>query len=151
MLQAGGSRVRDSMRWMNFLNVPNPSSSTRPWSLLCLEHKWVPEAVMFLVNSARPVCKADNLTAVCQPTVLTMWDPQQFSTLYVPTACYGDSFTFWSPVWSLSLPPRVRYCSSTQRCRSMRTHALCYKVRTWADGYCIASARDWALCNWQPA
>jgi hypothetical protein len=34
MLEAGRSRVRDPMRWMNFFNLPNPSNRT----------KWVPEA-----------------------------------------------------------------------------------------------------------
>jgi hypothetical protein len=32
MLQTGRSRVRYPMRW--FLNLPNPSSRTRPWALL---------------------------------------------------------------------------------------------------------------------
>jgi hypothetical protein len=30
------SRVRDSMRWMNFFNLPNPSGRTRPLVLLSL-------------------------------------------------------------------------------------------------------------------
>jgi hypothetical protein len=29
-------RVRDPMRWMNFLNLPNASGRTRPWGLLSL-------------------------------------------------------------------------------------------------------------------
>jgi hypothetical protein len=36
MLQAGMSRVRDQMRKLNFLNVPNPSSSIGTWSLISL-------------------------------------------------------------------------------------------------------------------
>jgi hypothetical protein len=44
MLQAGRSRVQDSMRWMNFSNLPNPSSRTGPWGLLSLKQKWVPGA-----------------------------------------------------------------------------------------------------------
>jgi hypothetical protein len=44
-------------------------------------------------GAARSVRKADNLTAICEPTVETMWDPQHVTTLPVPTACYGDSFT----------------------------------------------------------
>jgi hypothetical protein len=31
--------------------------------------------IKFLGNRARPVRKADNLTAICEPTVYTMWDP----------------------------------------------------------------------------
>jgi hypothetical protein len=30
---------------------------------------------MFLGSKARPVRRADNLTAVCEPIVYTMWDP----------------------------------------------------------------------------
>jgi hypothetical protein len=44
---------------------------------------------MFLVS------RADNLTAICEPTVWTMSDPQHLITLSASTACYGDSFTFF--------------------------------------------------------
>jgi hypothetical protein len=30
---------------------------------------------MSLESRARPVRMADNLTAICEPTVYTMWDP----------------------------------------------------------------------------
>jgi hypothetical protein len=30
-------------RWGEFLNLPNPSGRTRPWGLLSLQQKWVPE------------------------------------------------------------------------------------------------------------
>jgi hypothetical protein len=30
-------------RWGEFLNLPNPSGHTRPWDLLNLQQKWVPE------------------------------------------------------------------------------------------------------------
>jgi hypothetical protein len=36
LLQNGRSRVRDPMRWMIFINLPNPSGRTRPWGLLSL-------------------------------------------------------------------------------------------------------------------
>jgi hypothetical protein len=41
----------------------------------------------------RPVAKAYNLNAICEPIVLTMWNFQHLTTLYSSTACYGDSFT----------------------------------------------------------
>jgi hypothetical protein len=34
MLQAGRSRVREPMIWKIFINLPPPSSHTRPWDLL---------------------------------------------------------------------------------------------------------------------
>jgi hypothetical protein len=37
--------------------------------------------------------KADNANAICEPTVYKMWDRRHLTTLWVSTACYGDSFT----------------------------------------------------------
>jgi hypothetical protein len=34
---------RFDTRWGDFLNLPNPSSRTRPWDLLILQQKWIPE------------------------------------------------------------------------------------------------------------
>jgi hypothetical protein len=48
---------------------------------------------MFVGSRARPVRRADSLTAICEPTVYTMLDPQHLTTLYASTACYEDSFT----------------------------------------------------------
>jgi hypothetical protein len=42
--QRGRSQVRDPMMWMNFFNLTNPSSRTRPGGLLSIQQKWVPEA-----------------------------------------------------------------------------------------------------------
>jgi hypothetical protein len=39
------------------------------------------QKIMFLRSRARPVRKADNLTAICEPIVYTMWDPRHFITL----------------------------------------------------------------------
>jgi hypothetical protein len=36
---------------------------------------------MFLRSIARPVREADNLTAICEPTVQTIWDPEHLTTL----------------------------------------------------------------------
>jgi hypothetical protein len=40
--------------------------------------------------------KADNLTAIFEPTVYKMWDPRLLATLWVSSACYRDSFTFFT-------------------------------------------------------
>jgi hypothetical protein len=42
------------------------------------------------------VRKADNLTAIFEPIVQIMWNPQHLTTLYASTACYGDSFALLS-------------------------------------------------------
>jgi hypothetical protein len=40
----------------------------------------------------RAVREADNLTAICEPIVQKMWDPQRLTTLWASMACYRDSF-----------------------------------------------------------
>jgi hypothetical protein len=49
---------------------------------------------MFLESKVRPVRGTDNLTAIYEPIVLTMWDPQHLTTLKAFMACYGDNFFF---------------------------------------------------------
>jgi hypothetical protein len=48
---------------------------------------------MFLGSRERPVRRADNLTAICELILWTMWNPRHLTTLYASTVCYGDSFT----------------------------------------------------------
>jgi hypothetical protein len=47
-------------------------------------------------GKGRPVRKADNLTAICEPIVLKIWEPRRLTTLWASTECYTDSFTFLS-------------------------------------------------------
>jgi hypothetical protein len=46
-------------------------------------------------GEGRPVRKADNLTAICEPIVYKMWEPQHLTVLWVSTARYRDTFTFY--------------------------------------------------------
>jgi hypothetical protein len=62
--EAGRSRVRDTMRWMNFSSIyvtlttqPLTEMSTRSSKIMCLGSR------------ARPVRRADNRIAICEPTV----------------------------------------------------------------------------------
>jgi hypothetical protein len=48
----------------------------------------------FSWSKGRSVNKADNLSAICEPIVQKMWEPQHLSTQRVSTACYSDSFAF---------------------------------------------------------
>jgi hypothetical protein len=43
----------------------------------------------------RPACKADNLTAICEPTVWKMWKALRLTTLWDSMACYRGSFTLF--------------------------------------------------------
>jgi hypothetical protein len=45
-------------------------------------------------GEGRPAHKADNLTAMCEPIVYKMWEPQHLTALRVSTARYRDTFTF---------------------------------------------------------
>jgi hypothetical protein len=46
-----------------------------------------------------PACKTNNLSAICEPTVLKMCEPQCFKTSWATTAHYRDNFTlFFSTV-----------------------------------------------------
>jgi hypothetical protein len=51
-------------------------------------------------GKGRPACKADNLTAICEPTVLKMWEPR-LTILWASMACYRDSFLYHNIVWLL--------------------------------------------------
>jgi hypothetical protein len=41
-------------------------------------------------GKGRPAHKADNLTAICKPPVLKMWEPRRLATLWASTAGYRD-------------------------------------------------------------
>jgi hypothetical protein len=55
-------------------------------------------------SKGRPARKSDTLTATCEPTVLKIWEPRRFTTLWASTSCYGDSLTFYN------------YCQYTLKC-----------------------------------
>jgi hypothetical protein len=85
MLQAGRSLVLVPDE-VDFFNLPNVSSkivalgSTQP--------------LTEMITRNLPARKADNLTAICEPIVYKMWEPQRLTTLRASTTCYRDnSFT----------------------------------------------------------
>jgi hypothetical protein len=94
MLQAGRSRDRIPMRLLDSLNLLNPSSrvmalgSTQPLTEMSTGNLPGGEGL--------PARKADNLTAIFEPIVYKMWEPQRLTTLWASTACYRDSFTYFT-------------------------------------------------------
>jgi hypothetical protein len=46
---------------------------------------------MFLGSRTRPVLRADNLAAICEPTVYTMWDPEHVTRPGTETASLAVS------------------------------------------------------------
>jgi hypothetical protein len=69
-----------------FFSLPNPSSRTMALS----STQPLPELSTWCLpgGEGRPTCKADSLTATCEPTVYKIW---------ASTACKGDSFKFLLP------------------------------------------------------
>jgi hypothetical protein len=45
-------------------------------------------------GKGRPVAKADNLTAICEPIVYKMYERRLLTILWVSMASYRASFTF---------------------------------------------------------
>jgi hypothetical protein len=86
MLQAGRLLVRVPNE-VDFFNLPNPSSrtmalgSTQPLIEMSTRN--------FSGGKKRPVCRADNLAAICEPDVCKLWEPQPVTTLRATTACTG--------------------------------------------------------------
>jgi hypothetical protein len=90
MLKAGRSWVRFPMRSLDCFSIDLMLPAVLwPWGWPSLYQKWV--AGIFCGQSVR---KADNLTAICEPTVYKMQKPRRLIMLWVSTACYRDSFTF---------------------------------------------------------
>jgi hypothetical protein len=67
-------------------------------------------------GKGRPARKADNLTAICEPTVKKMLEPRRLPPLCASTTCYRDSFTFFLLLLHVRNDFRHRlYVSNTHR------------------------------------
>jgi hypothetical protein len=82
-------------------------------------------------SNALPERKAHNFTAICEPTVYEIWEPQHVTTLWASTTCYSDTalLDFLHPTIYLLLS-----LSSIFICRSLND--------TISNSAYIAS-RDW--------
>jgi hypothetical protein len=69
MLKAKRSRVQDRMKLINLFNLPVPSGRTRPCvnSISNINGHW--KQKIFLWSKARPLRRAYNVTAICEPIV----------------------------------------------------------------------------------
>jgi hypothetical protein len=50
-------------------------------------------------GKGQPACKADNFTAICDPAVSKIWEPQSSTTPRPSMACYRDTFTFYKHIY----------------------------------------------------
>jgi hypothetical protein len=99
MLQVGRSRVRFPMS-LEFFNSPNPSSrtmalgSTQPLTEMSTRN--------LPAGKGRPARKANNLIAIYEPIFERIGELRRLITLWSSTACYRDSFTFFTRIQSSS-------------------------------------------------
>jgi hypothetical protein len=78
MLQVGRSRVRYQVKRMNFLQFAQSSyRSTALGFTQPLTEMSTRSRNIFLGNEVLPVRRADNLTAICEPTLSIMWAPHR--------------------------------------------------------------------------
>jgi hypothetical protein len=62
----------------DFCNSPNSLGDIRPWGLFTqsvTEMSTKNRKLMILGSRARPVRRANSLTAIFEPVVYTVWDP----------------------------------------------------------------------------
>jgi hypothetical protein len=48
------------------------------------------------LGKERPIRKADNLTAICEPIFYKRLEPRSLTTLWAFMVCYGGSFVFFT-------------------------------------------------------
>jgi hypothetical protein len=108
--------------WLTFTKWPNPFSctlalrSTQPLTLTSTKD--------FPNCRERPARKRENITAICEPIVWIMWEPQHLITYGAFTAWWRDSFTgFFFFVMS-----EIKICSPT-------LNQIAYDYNTVKCGY----------------
>jgi hypothetical protein len=82
-----------NLRLYNKLLLPNPSNHTMDLALTQFLTEMSTRRSFW--GKAWLAHKADNLTAICEPIVQKMWEPQRLTTLWASTACYRASFAFF--------------------------------------------------------
>jgi hypothetical protein len=110
------------MRPLDFFSWSNPSSSTMALGSTQLLTEI---SIMNLhggKGKGRPARKTDNLTSICEPTVYRMWETRCLTALWTFTACYIDSFTFFTfqRMWFNYIPIRRVPFSSPSTARKAK-------------------------------
>jgi hypothetical protein len=92
-LQVGKSRVRFPMRSLDVFNLPNPAALW-PWGSTQHLTEMSTRNLPVKVKGGRRVRL--TATSICDPIVKEIWEPRRLRKLWASTACYRDSFNFFS-------------------------------------------------------
>jgi hypothetical protein len=79
MLQVGRSKARVPVRSFNVFHLSNPSR--RSMALGLTQPLTEMSTRISFWGIVRPARKADNLSAICEPIVYKMWEPERLTTL----------------------------------------------------------------------
>jgi hypothetical protein len=102
---------------IGFFNLPNPSCRTM--ALRSIQPLTEMSTRNLPGGKGRPACKAENLTAICEPTVYKMWEPRRLTTLWASMASYRDSFTLPLPFKDIMCQKRVDFHVFSKQCPSV--------------------------------
>jgi hypothetical protein len=69
-------------------------------------------------NKGQPVCKADNLTIIFEPTVYKMWEPQHITTLW-------SFYSLLQATWIEKNPFHIRRNNKVNSFVIIKGHVIC--------------------------
>jgi hypothetical protein len=90
----------------------------------------------------RPARKADNLIAICEPTVYKMWEPRRLTTLWASTACYRDNRCWLN----------IRNDTFERQCCFERNRRLAFLIHNVRNVFCFLKTLPmWSyIQRWPP-
>jgi hypothetical protein len=127
MLQAGRSLTRDPTSWINVFSLSNSSSRTRPWSLLSLYQKWVPEEEKSCFRRVeRGPCVPPSVSGLSrQCEILNILQPYR-----PPRPVTGIALLY---LHDQQLASEQRYCYFRRLREKHHAHWLGYGLENWTS------------------
>jgi hypothetical protein len=133
------------MMWINFSNLCNPSSRTRPWGLLCLQQKLVPEAESCIWGAERGRCIGLITLEPCMSRLSRQCEILNISQPYRPPrpVTGGSVRKTWI---SANFGPKIEV--RIARLRS-KTSKQCNVMSVWCMWLIFCNVCSWLLCMTQ--